>query len=53
MKQLILYKDWIELENVLKKFQIGYKVEFDAHNTIKEMLINIDTIGIYRDLEEN
>ena len=48
MKSTILIEDWLELEAILAKLQIGYKVAYDDHNGTSEMLINLDTISIYR-----
>ena len=48
MKTLITYDDWKILEKTLMKLRIGYNVDFDDHNGQAEMLVNVNTIGIYR-----
>ena len=48
MKTMITLEMWSELEPVLARLNAGYKVDFDNHNGIAEMLIHIDTIGIMR-----
>ena len=48
MKATILIEDWLDLEAILAKLQIGYKVIYDNHNGTPEMLINLDTISVYR-----
>lgn len=47
-KVLITFESWQELEPVLMKHRIGYEVQFDDHNGTAEMLINIQTLGVYR-----
>ena len=48
MKTRMTEKMWQELEPVLAKLNAGYKVEFDNHHGIPEMLVYVDTIGIMR-----
>lgn len=48
MKATILIEDWLDLEEILAKLQIGYKVNYDKHNGIPEMLIDLDTISVHR-----
>lgn len=48
MKTMINMPMWQELEEVLTKLNVGYKVNFDNHHGIAEMLISVDTIGIMR-----
>lgn len=48
MKTMINMPMWLELEAVLTKLNVGYKVDFDNHNGIAEMLIHVDTISIMR-----
>ena len=48
MKTMMTMEMWRELEPVLAKLNVGYKVEFDNHNDIDEMLIYIDPIGVMR-----
>ena len=48
MKTRMTMDMWKELELVLAKLNAGYKVEFDNHHGIPEMLIYVDTIGIMR-----
>lgn len=52
MKTRMTMDMWKELEPVLAKFNAGYKVEFDNHHGIPEMLIYVDTIGIMRPEDE-
>lgn len=46
MKTRMTMDMWKELEPVLAKLGAGYKVDFDNHNGIPEMVIHMDTIGI-------
>lgn len=48
MKTMINMAMWKELEHVLCKLNVGYKVGFDNHHGIPEMLITVDTIGLMR-----
>lgn len=48
MKSIITLEEWRQVEEILMKCCIGYNVKFDNHNGTAEMLINLDTIGIYR-----
>ena len=48
MKTMMTLEMWKELEPVLAKLNAGYKVDFDNHNGIDEMVVHIDTIGIMR-----
>ena len=48
MKTMISYSDWPSLEELLMRLRIGYKVQFDDHHGVAEMLIDINTIGIMR-----
>lgn len=47
-KVLISQSDWVKFEEVLKDFRIGYSVIFDDHHGTAEMVIDIQTIGVYR-----
>lgn len=48
MIKAILTPDmWEELDKLLRKYQIGYNVTFDAHgNSIEEKLVTINPIGV-------
>ena len=46
MKTEMTVKMWRELEAVMAKLGAGYKVGFDNHNGIPEMIIHVDTIGV-------
>ena len=46
MKTRMTMDMWKELEQVLAKLGVGYKVDFDSYNGIPEILIYVDTIGI-------
>lgn len=48
MKTMISYSDWPSLEDLLMRLRIGYQVQFDDHNGMAEMLININTLGVIR-----
>lgn len=48
MKTMMTLEMWNELEPVLAKLNAGYKIDFDNHNGIAEMLIHIDSIGVMR-----
>lgn len=48
MKTMMTLDMWQEIEPVLARNGVGYKVIFDNHNGIEEMVINIDTIGLMR-----
>ena len=48
MKTMISYSDWPNLEELLMRLRIGYKIQFDDHHGVAEMLIDINTIGIMR-----
>lgn len=48
MKTMVNMKMWNDLEKVLASLNVGYKVSFDDHNGIAEMIIEVDTIGILR-----
>lgn len=48
MKTRMTMEMWKEVEAVLAKNDAGYKVDFDNHNGIPEMLIHVDTISIMR-----
>ena len=52
MKTMINMKMWHELESVLASLNIGYKIDFDDHNGINEMLIKVDPVGILRTDDE-
>lgn len=52
MKVMMTIDMWKEVEAVLAKNGAGYKVDFDNHHGIPEMLISIDTIGVMRREEE-
>jgi hypothetical protein len=52
MKVMMTVDMWKEVEAVLAKNGAGYKVDFDNHHGIPEMLISIDTIGVMRREEE-
>lgn len=52
MKTRMTMEMWTQLEPVLAKLNAGYKVDFDNHNGIPEMLIHVDTISIMRRDEE-
>lgn len=48
MKTMMTSDMWRELESVLAKLNTGYKIDFDNHNGVVEMLVHIDTIGVTR-----
>lgn len=48
MKSLMTYDNWLELEHKLASLGVGYRVTYDNHLGVPEMIITIDTIGIYR-----
>ncbi len=48
MKTIMTLEMWKEVEAVLAKNGAGYKVDYDNHNGIPEMVIHIDTIGVLR-----
>lgn len=48
MKNLMTYENWSDLEKLLAKLGVGYQVMYDNHNGIPEMIIDINSIGIYR-----
>lgn len=48
MKSLMTYDNWLELEHKLASLSVGYKVTYDNHLGVPEMIITIDTIGVYR-----
>jgi hypothetical protein len=52
MKTRMTVEMWHELEVVMAKLGAGYKVDFDSHNGIPEMVIHVDTIGVMRPEEE-
>lgn len=55
IKAILRPEDWQEVETVLRKYQIGYTVSFDAHlNTYQEQIIAINPIGVhyYNDTKE-
>ena len=47
-KTQISFDAWKELEPMLMRHRIGYEVQFDDHNGTAEMLIGIQSIGVYR-----
>ena len=51
-KTQISFEAWKELEPVLMRHRIGYEVQFDDHNGTAEMLIAVQSVGVYR-WEEN
>ena len=57
MKTMMTIEMWDELEPVLAKLGAGYKVIYDNHHGIPEMVIQMDSIGVMRydvsDKEEN
>ena len=47
IKAIIKPEDWEELEEVLRKHQIGYTVSYGAHGKDhREMLVAINPIGV-------
>ena len=53
MKTILSFEEWKLFEEVLMRMRTGYKVNFDDHSGTAEMLINIDTISVYRFEEKN
>lgn len=53
MKTILSFEEWKLFEEVLMRMRAGYKVNFDDHSGTAEMLINIDTISVYRFEEKN
>ena len=47
-KTLISYADWQKLEKALMDARVGYKVIFDDHHGVAEMLIDVQNIGVMR-----
>lgn len=48
MKTVLTFDEWKLFEEVLMRMRAGYKVAFDDHNGTAEMLIDINTISVYR-----
>jgi hypothetical protein len=53
MKTILSFEEWKLFEEVLMRMRAGYKVNFDDHSGTAEMLINIDTISVYRFEDKN
>lgn len=48
MKVGLTFDEWKNLEEMLMRLRIGYNVMFDDHNGTAEMLIDINTLSVYR-----
>lgn len=48
MKTMMTVDMWREVEQILIKNDVGYKVDIDNHHGIPEMVIHIDSIGVMR-----
>lgn len=48
MKVPMSFEDWKKFEEILMCLRLGYNVIFDDHNGIAEMVIDINTISVYR-----
>jgi len=48
MKVPMSFEDWKKFEEILMCLRLGYNVIFDDHNGVAEMVIDINTISVYR-----
>ena len=46
MRNLITFQEWDELEELLAKCQIPYKVSFDNHSGLIRKIISIEQISV-------
>ena len=53
MKSRMTYEDWKKLEEVLMQVRAGYEVKFDDHHGFAEMIVDVHTIGIMREENQN